>query len=181
MSENISLYSKEGFEFNKIKENNYKLVFDIENQNIVLPKIVDFSLLKLIYELNKDIYENSNLTIINENEAISMLLIKNLFEDLGLHQRFSYIKIEKVVSENNILFISKSIKTSRPQGIPICAKLLPINIMLCNVSIINSHKINFCCDITFDDEMIVPKFAEQIVGVILFKIFKRVKQFIENI
>jgi hypothetical protein len=53
--------------------------------------------------------------------------------------------------------------------------------MVCDCVIINPHKINFCCDITFDDDMNVPPVAEKMVGLILFKIFKRVKQFIENV
>jgi hypothetical protein len=181
MSENISLYSKEGLEFTKIKNNNYTLVFNMENHNILMSKIMDFNLLKLIYDLNGDIYEKSDLVMINENEAVLNLLMKNLFEELGLPQRFSYIHIKKQTSENKISFISQSIRSERPDGIPKEAKLLPINIMVCDCIIMNPHKINFCCDITFDDDMNIPHVAEKMVGLILFKIFKRVKQFIENV
>ena len=44
---------------------------------------------------------------------------------------------------------------------PSDAKLLPIKIMLCECLIINSHKINFCCNITFDDDMNIPPFVEK--------------------
>jgi hypothetical protein len=181
MSEPIVLYSKEGLEFKKIKNNNYNLIFDMENYNIILAKIIDFSLLKLIYELNGDIYEKTDIKKINENEAILTLLMKNLFEDLGLPQRFTYVHIKKNIEEHKISFVSESIRSERPQGIPIDSKLMPIKTSICDCFIINPHKIKFCCDITFDDEMNIPQFAEKIVGLILFKIFKRVKQFIENV
>ena len=62
------LYSKEGFTFIKNEQNNYSLTFEMENNHIILSKIIDFNLVKLIYDLNKDIYEKANIKIINENE-----------------------------------------------------------------------------------------------------------------
>jgi hypothetical protein len=53
--------------------------------------------------------------------------------------------------------------------------------MIANCEIITPHKIYFSFNIIFDDEMSVPIFAEKMVGMILHKIFKRVKQFIENV
>lgn len=181
MSQPNILYSKEGFEFTKIKNNNYTLVFDVENYKIIMAKVIDFSLLKLIYELNTDIYENSHMTIINENEVNLNLLMKNLFEDLGLPQRFSYVHIKKIMSKDKISFVSQSIKTEIPENIPKEAKLLPIKTMVCDCLFINPHKINFSCNITLDNDMDVPQIAEKMVGLILHKIFKRVKQFIENV
>ena len=79
MEESNVLFSKQGFEFIKNKEKSYTLYFDIENNNIILPKIIDFHLVKLIYDLSQEIYEKIDLKIINNNEAIITLLLKNLF------------------------------------------------------------------------------------------------------
>ena len=181
MSENSLLYSKEGFEFTKIKNNNYSLVFDMENNNIIMSKIIDFNLLKLIYDLNGDIYEKSNITIINNEEAILNLLMKNLFEDIGLPQRFSYVHIKKIITENKISFFSESIKNSIPEGMPNDSKLLPIKKMICDFIIITPHTINFSCNVIYEDYINISPFIEKMVGLILFKIFRRVKQFIENV
>jgi len=89
------LYSKEGFVFTKNEKNNYSLSFGMENNNIILSKIIDFNLVKLIYDLNNDIYEKVNLKIINDNEATINLLMRHLFEDLGLPQRFSIYILKK--------------------------------------------------------------------------------------
>jgi hypothetical protein len=180
MSENINLYSKEGLEFIKIKDNNYKLSFSMENNKIILSKIIDFNLIKLVYDLNVDIYENVDIKIINENEAVLNLLIKNLFEEIGLPQHFSYVHIKKQISENKISFTSQTIKGDRPDGIPKDAKLFPIKIMLCECLVINPHKVNFFFNIIFDDDTNIPEIAEKIIGIIIFKIFKRLKQFIDN-
>jgi hypothetical protein len=181
MSESILLYSKEGLEFIKNQNNNYTLVFDMENNNIIMSKIVDLNLIKLIYDLNGDIYEKININIINDEEAILNLLIKNLFEDIGMPQRFSYVHIKKIITENKISFFSESIKNSIPEGMPKESKLLPIKKMLCDCLIITPHKIKFSCNIIYEDYMNISPFAEKMARLILFKIFRRVKQFIENI
>jgi hypothetical protein len=181
MSETNILYQKEGFIFTKKVTNNYNISFTIQNNNIILSKIIDFHLVKLIYDLNPDIYEKINIQPINENEVKINFLMKHLFEDLGLPQRFSYVYMSKVIEENCIQFISQSIKNERPHGMPSDAELLPIQNMNCNCAVVNNHEIQFSCNIIFDNTMVVPPIAEKLVGIIIYKIFNRVKQFIENI
>ena len=48
----------ENFIFERIQKNNYKMSLCINNNNIILPKILDLNIIKLIYSLNKDIYED---------------------------------------------------------------------------------------------------------------------------
>jgi hypothetical protein len=153
----------------------------MENNNIILSKIIDFNLIKLIYDLNNDIYEKVNLQIINDNEATVNLLMKHLFEELGLPRRFSYIHIKRIVKENNIIFSSQTITSEKPEGMPSDAVLMPIKNMIINCDIITPHKSKFVCNIFFENTMIVPAVSEKIVGLILYKIFNRVKQFIENV
>ena len=66
------IYEKDGMIFTKIDDKKYCLTFSMENKNILIANIIDFSLFKLIYELNGDIYESVNLTKINENEAVAV-------------------------------------------------------------------------------------------------------------
>ena len=175
------LYSKEGFTFIKNEKNNYSLTFEMENNHIILSKIIDFNLVKLIYDLNKDIYEKANLKIINENEATINLLMKHLFEDLGLPQRFSYVHVKKICQENRITFESETIKSERPEGMPPDAEVVPIRKMVSNCDIITPHKIRFTFIVLFENYMVVPPVVEKLVVLILYKIFNRVKQFIENV
>ena len=174
------LYEKDGMIFTKIDDKKYNLSFSMENKNILIANIIDFSLFKLIYELNGDIYESVNLTKINENEAITVLVMKHLFEDLGLPQRYSYLHMTKIANNNQIVFRSQSIHTERPPGIPDDAKMMAMkeNIGVCDI--VTPHKVNFSFTVIFEDYVEIPPFAEKMVGLILNKIFKRVKQFIEN-
>lgn len=185
MSENSNtsnhvLFTKEGFHFIKNEKNNYQLTFELKNNHIILPNIIDFNLVKLIYDLNGDIYENVVLNKINEDEAIMTMLIKHLFEDLGLPQRFSHIHIQKHIETDKITFVSESIN-ERPPNMPPEAEQAPIQNMICTCHIITPHHIQFKCEIIFGNNMSIPPFAEKMVGLIIFKIFNRVKQFIENV
>lgn len=175
------LYSKEGFTFVKQSKNKYALSFSMENNLIDLSKIIDFHLIKLIYDLNGDIYEKVSLQIINDNEAVMNLLMKHLFEDLGLPQRFSYVHITKHVDTDNhkISFISKSIYADRPPDMPEDSEQLPIQQVICDCNIVTPHQMKFSFHVAFEDKMNIPPFAEKMVGLILFKIFNRVKQFVE--
>jgi hypothetical protein len=47
--------------------------------------------------------------------------------------------------------------------------------------IITNHNVAFSLNIIFSSELSVPSCVEKIVGLIVGKIFKRVKQFIENV
>lgn len=179
-SENV-LYSKDGLLFTKIKKNTYNLTCSIENNRIILSKIIDFNLIKLIYDLNKDIYEKVNMENINENEVNATLLMKNMFEDIGMSQKFVYIHIQKEIKDGKIIFISKSIKNKRPEFVPDDSELMEIDNMTIVCESINNHKIHFSFHISFDLDLNIPNFVEKIVGVIVGKIFKRVKLFIENI
>ena len=181
MAEIEILLNKEGVQFSRVQTKHYRLTFSMENPNIILANIIDFNLIKLIYDLNVDIYEKVILNKISDNEAIVTILIKHFFEDVGLPQRFSFLHIKKFVEESRIIFVSQSIRSHKPEGMPEEAELMAINDLTSVCDIITPHKINFSFNIIFDPIMNIPPFAEKVVGLIIFKIFKRVKQFIENV
>ena len=174
------LYEKDGMKFTKLENKKYCLSFSMENKNILIANIVDFSLIKLIYDLNGDIYESVDLQKLSDNQATVTLLMKHLFEDLGLPQRYSYLHMTKTISDKQIIFRSQSIHSERPHGIPDDAKLMAMkeNIGVCDI--VTPHKVDYSFTVLFEDYVEIPPFAEKMVGLILNKIFKRVKQFIEN-
>jgi len=182
MKQPIILLEKDGFLLRSISNTQYSIDFSIENNNIRVEKIIDFSLIKLIYDLNPDIYIYSVIEKISETEANVTLLMKHFFEDIGMPQRYSYVHMTKHIEENQIVFTSRSITDHVPENIPENAKLLIINNMSCTCKIESPHKILFTFDVHFDSSRFKPPPpVERMIGVILNKIFKRVKQFIENV
>jgi hypothetical protein len=179
----VIVKDKNGLEFSKIKKNNYTTSFSMTNNNIFLDKLMNFDLVDLIYKLNHDIYEFVKLNRISENEAELITVTKHLFKDLGLPQRFTHLKIVKIVNDNSIEFHANSIiDIKNPSTVPDNAKQLPILLMktICNVT--TPHNITFNQIIEFDDTMMsIPPYIEKMLGNIFKKMFTRVKQFIENI
>ena len=180
-SQEIILFNKEGFTFSRVRKNFYKLEFSIENNYICIPKIIDFNLIKLIYELNPDIYEKINLQIINDSEAVFTALFKHFGEDLGLPQNYSFLNMKIINEEKKIIIKSQTIYSYKPDIIPDDTELMKMDDLSSICNIITQHNVLFSFLVTFNPKANIPKFAEKMVGLILFKIFKRVKQFIENI
>ena len=175
------LYEKDSMKFTKIHDKKYTLDFSMENKNILLANVVNFDLIKLIYELNGDIYESVEIEKISDDEASVVLVMKHLFEDLGLPQRYSYLHMKKIINNNEIIFKSQSIYSERPENIPKDSELMALKESIGTCKIISPHKITFSFAVVFEDYVKIPQFAEKMIGLILNKIFKRVKQFIENI
>ena len=86
----------------------------------------------------------------------------------------------KTVNDKQMIFRSQSIHSERPQGVTDEAELMAMkeNIGVC--TIVTPHKVHFSFTVLFEDYVEIPAFAEKMVGILLNKIFKRVKQFIEN-
>jgi len=175
------IFKKESLQFIRLDKNKYKLTFLMENKNILISSIIDFTLIKLICELNSDIYEKYSIENINNNEIICTLLMKNFFEDLGFLQNYSHLHIQKFYEEKKVIFKSHSIHSEKPDTIPDDAELLSIKEMTNICEIITPHIIHFSFYINFEQNVNIPNFAEKMVGIVLNKIFNRVKQFIENI
>ena len=175
------ILNKNGLQITKCAKNKYKLRFYLENNNIYIEKIIDFPLIKLIYDLNPDVYEQTNIERVGDNQAKVTLLLKHFFEDLGLPQRYSYVHMTKNIENNNITFVTKSILTEKPPGMPIDSELLPLQDLIGSFDIVSPHRSNVTFDIVFHERFNTPVFAEKIIAQILLKVFTRVKQFIENI
>ena len=60
------------------------------------------------------------------------------------------------------------------------AELLNITNSTLNCEIITPHKINIECNFLLE-HINIPEIVEKLIGIILYKIFKRLKQFIEII
>ena len=182
MEKSTILYDKNETKIIKLENGNYNLLFSIENKNINLYPIINFELIKLMYELNKDICENINLDKLDENNAQITILLKNLFEDLGLPQKYATLHILKTSDNKSITFDLSTIKIKNPKWIQKDMELIDIKNIQFNCDFSSSqHKINFNCFINFKEEIEMPVFVQKVSIMILNKIVNRLKQFIENV
>ena len=181
LEEKTIIFEKEGFQFFK-KNSKYCCTFSMINNNIYLPSIINFELLKIIYSLNPDIFQSIELEKSSDNEVNCLIIVKKLFQDLGLPQKYSYLNMKKIFIDNKtILFHVVPIFTEIPQNLPLNCESTNIHSIKCLCDIITNNEIKFTFDIYLQEKAYIPPFLEKMIGLIIHKLFKRVKQFIENV
>lgn len=181
---NVKIISeKNGMKLIRSSDNIFNFICTIENKNIYLDKIINFELVKLIFDINNDIYEKVIMNKIDDNNAEFIFIMKHFFSDIGLPQRYYHFTMNKKIDEqsNKIIFTSNPINNKKPKFIAKDIDFLPINKMdfECQFTSSERNKMIFNAYITFDKNLSIPEYVEKVVGLIVNKIFIRVKQFIE--
>ena len=128
------------------------------------------------------LFKKINLNIINEEDANVFLLMKHLFKEMGLKQRYFCFDIKKIELENGLSFILTQ-NAEYGQQVNNCsnAHLLPIKHMLYNFELVSLHKLKMTQYINFDPEVGLPAFLEPVFGLVSKTMLKQMKQFIEAI
>ena len=180
-----TLMDKSGMKIIKLTNNEYNVSFSIQNNQFILPSIINFDMVKLIFDLNPDIYEKSilkkNTTL--ENATICSLM-KDLYSDLGIPQSYVCMSVEMVKLTNSIKFnclpLSNRSTPLEFSGIP-DLYLLPVKNLIIDCNILTNHCLEINCKINIHDDIEIEQFIEKMVITIVHKVFIRLKQFIENL
>jgi len=174
---------KNGMKLIRNPDNVFNFICTIENKHIYLDKIINFELIKLIFEINNDIYEKVIMNKIDDNNAEFIFVMKHFFADIGLPQRYYHFMMKKNfnINENKIVFTSETINSNKPDFISKDIEFLSIDKMIyeCQFTSLQRDKMLFSALISFDKNLNIPEYVEKVVGLIVNKIFIRVKQFIE--
>ena len=180
-----TLMDKNGMKIVKVTNNEYTVSFSIQNNQFILPSIINFDMVKLIFDLNPDIYEKSilkkNTTL--ENATICSLM-KDLYSDLGIPQSYVCMTVEMVklndVIKFNCLPLLNRTTPLEFSGIS-DLYLLPVKNLIIDCNILTNNHIEINCRINIDDDIEIEQFIEKMVITVVHKIFIRLKQFIENL
>ena len=166
----------------RIATNKYRMTTTIENKKIYMKNLLNFNLINLIYQTNLDKFDKINLNILNDEDANVFLLMKHLFKEMGLKQRYFCFDIKKVDLENGISFILTQ-NAEYGQQVNDCtnAHLMQIKHMLYNFELVSLHKIKMTQYINFDPEVGLPTFLEPVFGLVSKTMLKKMKLFIEGV
>jgi hypothetical protein len=173
---------KDGFIFARNQTNEphqYLIQYVIENKSIHLQSMIDLPFLQLIFDLNSDIFESYNIQYISDSEILLTFVLKHFFQDLGMPQHSGQFRIIKQTHNGtHIIFYATSIEHTFADEI---IDIHPMNInasFQCNES---PHIIHISAQVIQSNSAeYMPPFMEKMTALILFKIMKRVKQFIDN-
>ena len=156
----------------------YTMAFGLENPIINISSIINNNLIKLIYDLNLDLFENIHIDKIDDYESCILILFKDLFNDMGFPHYYYYFNLKHNVAENHFLLtpqVSAAVIIKRME----CVKLQQCKI---NYTLLNDHQIKFNIEAVLPSgDGSVSTMIEKIICNIIYKIFNRVKQFIYSI
>ena len=164
---------------NKI-ENIFTIFFQFKNKNIDVSKFINFKLYELLYELNKDILEDVRIINYHSNDEIDILfLFKQFGKELGITKKYMYIKTVCKQVDNLVTFSSKSVPYEG--DIVKGYDNLYNNFSELSAQIVNNHHVNMLYKFNIDMHENLPIYMENMIGILMKKIFYRLKTFIENV
>jgi hypothetical protein len=175
------IIEKNGIKLTKLTSTKLNLTFDINNNNIVLPSIINLDLIQLIVNLNPNIFENIETQTETEINKKINILFKDIFADIGLPQYYISLNINKYVLDTNQIVFNCFLYDNKLDFYSHDVELLSIDNIKISIEIINNHFIKINGEITLLENHNIPPFSEKLIGNIIYNIFIRLKQFIENL
>ena len=161
----------------------YRLNFNISNKNVIIDKFINNNLFELICKLNQDIIESYEIFNKNTKKPKIFILFKNFGSDLGIKQKFSYFETEIFKKTNTNYIINTNVIQCPSILIPNNNyESLDYNSSFINITIINNYSctIDYIFD-TFNTNIEIPIYMENMFGLLTKKLFIRLKLFIENL
>jgi hypothetical protein len=177
------IIDKDGIRFEKVKDNVFNIKFSILNNRVNLPNVINFSFVRLIYDLNPDVYDYVDVKISDDgNEALFLVTMKHFFKEFGLPQRYSSLQVVKMINheQNMIEFYGKTNPSEKPLHLPKKAELLPLEHMNIQCIIVSNHEVEFRVELIFENNFTLIPMIEKLAGKILHKIFNNTKLFIQS-
>ena len=181
---------KEKMHLKREKSNNiYLLQFIAENGNINLYNMINLDIYNMMFTLNKDNFEKielDNITIISSsrdkviNEVNVLFIFKPFAADLGIKPKYMYVKVTEVCESTKKTYNCVDIDYPIPEELKNYDKVVnALSSMVVNFE--SCHKINISYIFKLDLSHSLPIYMENIMGLIMKKVFLNLKQFIELI
>ena len=172
--------------------NIYSLLFNIKNiNNNNTNKILSSNnIYKILKELNEDIIEDIIEIYCNNNENTILFIFKLIGGEAGLKQKYMFLNNYKSIESNRYIFNSKSIskETLLEKNIlneTIFNKISKLQEITCEFATLNIDfndnnliKMHYIFKIILMDSL--PSYLNNITGLLMKKVFLRLKNYIEN-
>lgn len=188
LSQMQPIVQKKDFTFSRVQKHKYRVVTKIENSNIQIKKVVDFHIIQLIFEINKEFFEKIHLDVhASGDNAYLCLMLRNLFEKIGFKQQCLSLQLTKIEpNESTIVFVGKKddvtihsyIDPNKGNGFDV----IPVD----KFTIISHLQSNHTLELILDIELVETKrkityIVEKAFGMLLKHVFLKTKRFIETI
>jgi hypothetical protein len=167
-------------ERNKINKN-FIISFIINNENVPLKHITDYSFFKVIADINKDVLEDIIIDIddSNNNKANMFFLFKPVSKEFGILSKCMSVNMIKQVYDDTIIFETNNLDYV-PDSMKCYDKILCKYSNL-NIKIVNDNLLHLEYKFNIDINEELPFYMENMIGILMKKILLKTKVFIESI
>ena len=178
------IIDKDEIKMERIDKNKYILSFSISSDKLYIQKLIGFDIAKILYEVNKDIFDEFDMNQ-RGDEAEVYFLIKHFFSDFGLPQKYMHLQIQKIQDEKSdaILFFCQNANPdlyTSVLNIPSKGEQMNTDLIHIVCNAINDHKVDVVNTIFLNNHVDIPAVVEKMAGILISKMFLKVKQFIET-
>jgi len=159
--------------------NIFLLQFNLENKNKNLHDIINLNMYDLLFNLNKANFEKIEIKKwISPNEIEVLFLFKPFGKELGIKPKYMYIRTIANITNEKHIYTSVDIDYPYTEELQNYEKVKNIiSTMIINFE--SNHKININYIFKFELAHTLPIYMENILGLIMKKMFLHLKQFIE--
>ena len=159
----------------------YSLQFYLDNPKYNLYNIINLNMYNLLYELNQDNFEKIEIKNWLSNSEVDVLfLFKQFGKYLGIKPKYMYIRATEIVENGKKTYNGYDIEYPYPDELTNYEKVTTrISTMVVNFE--SNHKININYLFKLDLAHSLPIYMENVLGLIMKKMFLHLKQFIETI
>jgi len=180
--DNKILLDKNGVKFIKVTHDTFHIAFAVENSLDVRP-LINLNLLKLLHDLNPDLFDSYAEVNRAETERHIYILFKDLFAELGIPQyyyNFSVVSTVNVSQDTStITFIIEPLHNVDTDSTTLMAVPLTQCELVCTLINNTTGQFNITARIT--NAELFNSFFEKMVAMIVYKVVNRLKQFISTI
>ena len=173
----INLYMIKG------EQDVFSLSFKLINQNYDLHQAIGFKLFSLLGELNKDVIDKIVLEPYSEtdNNMKMGMVLKRFGAEFGISQKYVYSETEIHRTNNSYNFYSRQIDKADSFQIP--KRCIPVKKSNGNLSLtfINDNEIDVVYEFSLVIEEDMPHMMRKLPGLLMKKIFIRLKTFLESL
>jgi len=173
-----------------VEKNHYRLTFKLKNERIILRNIINYNLYNLLAKLNKELIENIRIINndtneeqenINEKICNILIILKQVGADFGIKPKYIYTETKMIEYEDRIQFISNNTECPKNVFSSNIHDLVTDGSSIMNIFFLNNNEANIVYDFSMVTDDKLPIYMEDMMGLLMKKVFFSLKTFIENI
>jgi hypothetical protein len=159
----------------------YSLQLYLDNPKYNLDKVINLNMYNILYELNHDNFEKIEIKNWLSNSEIDVLFIFKPFgKELGIKPKYMYIRATEVIENGKKTYTGYDIDYPYSDELINYEKVTTrISTMVVNFE--SNHKVNINYIFKLELAHSLPIYMENILGLIMKKMFLNLKTFIEAI